>query len=97
VIGVAATFDSDQLANSLLGILKRRGLSPQRVGVTRREGGNVGIIVHTDEADYEEMAELMKEHGAKTVELDMTGRDSTSPGRPTLTDPSPPPSGRLSG
>jgi L-alanine-DL-glutamate epimerase-like enolase superfamily enzyme len=97
VIGVAATFDSDQPADSLLGILIQLGLGPDRVGVTRREGGNVGIIVHTDEADYEEMAELMKEHGARTVKVDMTGRDSISSGRPSLTDSPPPPPGRLSG
>lgn len=91
MIGVAATFDNDELANSLLEVLSQRELSPARVAVTTSEDGEVGITVQTDEADYEEMAELMREHGASRVEFDMTGRERSSPGRPTLTDPAPPP------
>ena len=94
MIGVAATFDSDELANSLLEVLNQREVSPDRIAVTTSGDGEVGIIVQTDEADYEEMAQLMREHGAGTVEVDMTGgREPSSPGRPTLTDPAPPPHG----
>lgn len=91
MIGVAATFDRHELANSLLKALSQRELSPDHIDVTTSEGGEVGITVQTDEADHEEMVELMREHDARTVEVDMTGRDLSSPGRPTLTDPAPPP------
>lgn len=91
MIGVKATFESDQLANSLLEVLNQRAVSPHRIGVTTSEDGDVGVTVQTDEADYEEMAELMRERGARTVELDMAGRELSSPGRPTLTDPPPSP------
>lgn len=91
MIGVAATFESAKLANSILEVLNRREVSPERVSVTTSEDGEVGIIVQADEADYEEMAELMEEQGASTVEVDMTGRRLKSPGRPTLTHSAPPP------
>lgn len=94
MIGVAATFDSEEAGNSLLEVLAKREVSPDRIGVTVSGDGGVDVIVQTDEADYQEMAELMREHGASAVEVDMTGgREPSSPGRPTLTDPAPPPYG----
>lgn len=90
MIGAAATFDSEDLANSLLEVLTKRELSPNRLGVTRSEDGQVAVIVEVDKTRYEEMAELMRKHGATAVELDMTGHELDSSGRPTLTDPEPP-------
>ncbi len=90
MIGVRATFDSEDRANSLLTVLSQRGWSPNRIGVTRAGAGEVGVTVRTSESDYEEMAQLMREHGAVDVDVDMTGRDQNGPGRPTLTDPEPP-------
>ena len=90
MIGVKATFESEDLANSLLTVLSERGWSPNRIGVARSESGAVSITVRTGESDYEEMAQLMREHGAAGVDVDMTGRDLESSGRPTLTDPEPP-------
>lgn len=90
MIGVSASFDSEDLANSLLETLSERGLSPNRIGITRSEEGDIGVIVEADESDYEEMAELMREHGASDVEVDMTGYQVDSAGRPTLTDSEPP-------
>ena len=91
MIGVSGTFDNEDLANSLLKVLSsERGLNPNRLGVTTSDDGEVSVIVETSESEYEEMAQLMREHGASHVDVDMTGRDVDSAGRPTLTDSEPP-------
>ena len=90
MIGVNATFDNEDLANALLGVLSERGLNPNRLSVTTSDDGEVSIIVEVSESEYEEMAQLMREHGASRVDVDMTGRDVDSAGRPTLTDSEPP-------
>lgn len=90
MLGVNAIFENEALANALLGVLSERGLTPNRIGVATSDEGEVSIIVETSESEYQEMAQLMREHGASRVDVDMTGRDLDSPGMPTLTDSEPP-------